>query len=330
MRPTLFIYNPEHDTYLARNVDHFVIPAVALKMRREWGHTPAYWAKDGDTVVVDNVEEAQMRLETEHRPHAQVNFVTMESLKEWTVDDMPKEIVPWGWDKNIAKTFATANPLFFPLLPSQKTLEEIRCMSSRVWVAREFLPRLMKGHNSWVCNMRVFEGTAESLIEEVDHSSQLVLKAPWSNSGKGVRMVGGTPLTANDRGWLTNVLREQGAIVIEPRHDKLMDFAMEFMVRKDYTVEYLGLSLFTTKGGTYQSNIFASEEEKLQMVERHLPHETLVTARDAIKRVAEGLFKKHYLGPFGIDMMVVRTTEGTRLNPCVEMNLRWTMGHAFL
>ncbi len=326
----LLIYNPEHDTCLARNVDHFVIPAVALKMRREWGHMPAYWAEDGDMVVVANVEEATRRLEAEHRHHARVNFVTMDRLTEWTMEDMPSEIVPWGWDKNIAKTLATVNPLFRPLLPNRETLAEIRRMSSRVWVAREFLPRLIEGHSSWLCNMRVFFGTPDSLIKEVESSPHMVLKAPWSNSGKGVRMVGGTSLTANDCGWISNVLSEQGAIVVEPRYDKLMDFAMEFIIHRDYIVEYLGLSLFTTKGGTYQGNIIASHEEKRQMVERYLPHETLTTARDAILKVAGELFKGRYAGPFGVDMMVVKTPEGVALNPCVEVNLRWTMGHAFL
>ena len=39
-----------------------------------------------------------------------------------------------------------------------------------------------------------------------------------------------------------------------------------------------------------------------------------------------------YVGPFGVDMMIVRRQEsgGFLLDPCVEINLRRTMGHVAL
>ena len=37
-----------------------------------------------------------------------------------------------------------------------------------------------------------------------------------------------------------------------------------------------------------------------------------------------------YTGPFGVDMMVVAGEKGFLLHPCVEINLRRTMGHAAL
>jgi hypothetical protein len=44
------------------------------------------------------------------------------------------------------------------------------------------------------------------------------------------------------------------------------------------------------------------------------------------------VFKGKYQGPFGIDMMVVSTADkdGFLLHPCVEINLRRTMGHVAL
>ncbi len=324
----LHIYNPEHDSCLAADEVHFVPSRVARNMQRQWGHLPAYWAEDGDVVAVLDAEEALRCLKTEGRRHAQVRFVSMDSLKSFTPQNMPSEIVPWGWDKHIAYVLTTLNPLFSPLLPSQDWLDDVRRMSSRVWVAREFLPRLMKRDDSWVCQMRVYEGSADELAKEVEQSPRVVLKAPWSNSGKGVRMVGGSPLTQNDRGWIANVLNEQGALVIEPRYDKLLDFAMEFVVERDYAVRYLGLSIFATKGGTYQGNLVLSEKDKLSIVERFVPDSVLLSVRSAIADVATQLFHERYTGPFGIDMLVLRTAEGTAINPCVELNLRHTMGMA--
>ena len=43
-------------------------------------------------------------------------------------------------------------------------------------------------------------------------------------------------------------------------------------------------------------------------------------------------FKGEYVGNFGVDMMVVTTDDATtfKLHPCVELNLRTTMGHVAL
>jgi hypothetical protein len=39
---------------------------------------------------------------------------------------------------------------------------------------------------------------------------------------------------------------------------------------------------------------------------------------------------KGYEGPFGIDMMIVASNDGCLLHPCIEINLRRTMGHVAL
>jgi hypothetical protein len=44
------------------------------------------------------------------------------------------------------------------------------------------------------------------------------------------------------------------------------------------------------------------------------------------------LLKHKYQGPFGVDMMIVgkEDKDGFLLHPCVEINLRRTMGHVAL
>jgi hypothetical protein len=59
--------------------------------------------------------------------------------------------------------------------------------------------------------------------------------------------------------------------------------------------------------------------------------------REAIVELLTTALQGRYSGPFGIDMMVVRNESKNRgekmefaLHPCVELNLRRTMGHAAL
>ncbi len=326
----LHIYNPEHDISLARDTGGTAIPRAALHARRLYGHVPAYWAQDGDMVVVEDTEGALARLEAEGRSHAKVDFVTLGDVGRLSDGELPAEIVPWGWDRGIAGILTGANPLHARLIPSGTRLREIRKMSSRVFAAEEVLPRVLSAVPGLVGRMEVFSGTGRELAELVRERKQLVLKSPWSCSGRGVRFVRGE-MTDNDAGWAANVIGKQGCILVEPLYDKALDFSMEFRADEKSGTEYLGLGIFETgPGGAYRKNTVATEEDKLRIVEKHVPPETLLKVRNAVVGTTSRLFRDRYTGPFGVDMMVVRTGETTGVHPCVELNLRYTMGHAAL
>lgn len=107
---------------------------------------------------------------------------------------------------------------------------------------------------------------------------------------------------------------------------------MEFESDGQGSVRYLGLSLFHTENGAYTGNVLASEEEKREMIKRYISEELLVAVREKICSSLGALYKGRYAGPFGVDMMVVRGEANVPflLNPCVEINLRRTMGHVAL
>ena len=123
--------------------------------------------------------------------------------------------------------------------------------------------------------------------------------------------------------WVTNILKSQGSIMAEPYYNKVKDFGMEFMADENGSIHYLGLSLFHTVNGAYEGNVLATESVKQEMISRYVPACML----DSVKhKITEHLRLDGYVGPFGIDMMV--TKEG--FHPCVEINLRRTMGHVAL
>lgn len=107
---------------------------------------------------------------------------------------------------------------------------------------------------------------------------------------------------------------------------------MEFEVDAAGKVHYLGLSLFHTKNGAYTGNLLATEEAKRELMARYLPLELLDEVR---QRIIDNVQLGDYQGPFGIDMMVVNcqfsiVNSQLLLHPCVELNLRRTMGHVAL
>jgi hypothetical protein len=136
--------------------------------------------------------------------------------------------------------------------------------------------------------------------------------------------------------WITRTIQTQGCIMAEPKYEKVMDFGMEFEVDEMGQIRYCGLSLFHTVGSAYVGNLLITEERKQEMISRYIP----VSLLDDIKeRIIHNLSLSDYRGCFGVDMMICASPHGQGetdaavpylLHPCVEINLRRTMGHVAL
>ena len=248
-------------------------------------------------------------------------------------------IRPWGWDRAIRRELERMG-MTASLLPAAEQIEQIRQLSHRRTSA-QLLPLLqMEGTVG-----EAFECTTIEQVEELHRRyGRLVLKAPWSSSGRGVRFCDAERL--NEKGemrnekWARNVIASQGSIMAEPYYNKVRDFGMEFEADAEGRIHYLGLSLFHTVNGAYEGNILATESVKFEMISRYIP----VSLLDLVKqRIIERLHLDGYVGPFGIDMMIVKSIGNGNhnsqlsivncqlgLHPCVEINLRRTMGHVAL
>ncbi len=324
----LYIYNPEHDFCLANDSLNLLLPRAIREQKRRYCYMMVYMAEKDDIVIVDDVEEATRRLEGDGHRCDDVRLMDFGELAKLDVCRIT-EIVTWGWDRNVCARLRSANPRLERLLPTEEDLEEVRRLSSRVFVAQEVLPRLLRVDETLVGQMTIFEGGVEELAWRMEEWRPVVMKAPWSSSGRGVRMVK-MMLNDNDKGWARNVLMRQGSIIVEPLYDKVMDFAMEFYIGCDGRVSYQGLSIFTTRSGTYQSNVVATEKEKETLIRKYASATLLEKIRMGIINAAEELLAGRYHGPFGVDMLVATTTTGTAICPCIELNLRMTMGHVAL
>ena len=126
--------------------------------------------------------------------------------------------------------------------------------------------------------------------------------------------------------------------MVEPLYNKVKDFGMEFRHCADGSVKYLGLSLFQTMNGAYTGNVLATENVKREMMSKYISLGLLdeVTARleRELAVLLSSLPSEQALENicFGVDMMIVarEDADGFLLHPCVEINLRRTMGHVAL
>ena len=314
----LLVFNPEHDLALAANLSNFTAPHAGRQLRADLGYIPAIWAAADDRVLVENVEDAERRfLRLMHRPF--VRFIDKGQIHQYHFD----AIDVWGWDLAI-RTYLLRWGIEADMMPTVNQIEAIRQLSHRRY-AMQLLDSLQM---SGTIGNSIETDQMETIIERLHSGEQLVVKAPWSSSGRGVRFMDGD-VNRYDNGWLRHVIEKQGSVMVEPYYNKVKDFGMEFVSDGSGSVRYVGLSLFQTSNGAYTGNILASEEEKEHMISRYIPVYMLKTIQQKICAKMESLLKDRYAGAFGIDMMVVKRDdgEGFLLHPCVEINLRRTMGH---
>ena len=104
--------------------------------------------------------------------------------------------------------------------------------------------------------------------------------------------------------------------------DRTLDFASEWEMTADGEAIFKGLSVFeTNESGRYSHNISDSTAALLARIRHIAPtvDDKLFQAQSrALAKVLRG-----YVGPVGIDMLA---DKDGRVNPCVEINLRHTMG----
>lgn len=226
---------------------------------------------------------------------------------------------PWGWSLATKQRYRQMG-VAGELLPSDEWLEEVRRLSSREF-ACEYVKELLEemkderllGEEMAFCKDVSTVNSQQSIV-----NSPLIFKSPWSSSGRGVFV--GRWNDARTQARLQGFLSSQGGFVVDRFYeDKVLDFAMEFVVHKDHTAEFLGYSVFQTgESGAYGYNYVESQEELLRRidVDAALLHRLIAYHKEHLAQTA-------YHGPVGIDML--KTADGS-IHPCLEINLRLNMG----
>lgn len=327
----LHVFNPEHDLAMASNHPMFTAPHAATSLRESLCYLSVFFAQQNDQVLVSDIEIAHRRCSQlianlkrcsiDVQKHA--TFLTYRELRNIVIEN----VEPWGWNRRLRMDMIL-NGVSDRYLPTEERVLEIRDLSNRK-TAAEVLTLLQTkdtvGDMRYCTELTEVEGT---LCEW----RQCVVKAPWSGSGRGVRFITIDEVTPSQWGWVRNVISRQGGIMVEPYYNKVKDFGMEFHCNASGSVSYDGLSLFDTRNGAYTGNLLATEDTKERIMSQWLPVSVLHDARDMLIYVLKQKLKDKYVGPLGVDMMVVAKEQGSGfyLHPCVEINFRQTMGQLAL
>lgn len=322
-------FNPDHEIALAMNAGRYSVPLAARRMREQYDYLPALWARSADVVIVDDVKSAQERYASvELAMRSYPTFITLSQLPEMMEGKRIIDIQPWGWDKAMWQTLRDAG-VEEENMPTIRQLNKIRDLSHRAVAVR--LLDSMKDFEGVTGFSRLCDTYEEALLF-LDRNKDVHIKSPWSCSGRGVKHLNAETVKESDLHWIANTIEKQHSVVAEVTCQKVMDFAVLFMAENNGRVRFHGLSIFETQNSSYSGNVLAADKEKKEMICKYIPQTLLRSVTARIEQFLTEQIGGAYKGPIGVDMMVCAPDkgEGYLLNPCVEINLRRTMGHVAL
>lgn len=294
-----FIFNPEHDLCLADGSGSFIPPAAIVEFARK-----CRW------------------------------------VERFMGDGVETSVVPWGWNRCLRERLLKEG-VPAELMPDDEQLDFIR-ESSRRELALKLLEYL---HSEGDCadmqmipaGYRIAARSMEEIEAFLRERGRVVLKAPLSGSGKGVRFVTGE-LMETDRGWCKRTLQRQGAVIVEQRMEIIKEFAMLFEVGGvghpgGGQVKFRGYSLFYASNGAYKGNLLASNEYIEKELGKYVPVGELRRVRSLVERFLQEKLQGKCVGFVGVDQFVAECSGVGELsgrkylwNPAMELNLRMTMG----
>lgn len=311
----VYLFNPEHDLALAHGAHNYTAPPFARQFRYDLRLLPAWLAPAGSFVAVpDNASlDEDRRWLCDH--HLDVTPIHISGI----ADLGSCHIHPWGWDAALRYRLQQAgvSPEF---LPTDECLDWIRRLSHRrtTIAVHQALGNRFSPHP-------VELDDYDAVLEFAKTNPGCYLKMPWSGSGKGIYRVLDPQGDKHVHRWIEGALKRQGSLLCEVGLDRIQDFAVECECYCGKTT-LTGYSVFDSDfHSQFGAGRVAPAEELHQFLcSRYVELDKVV---DEVIKAIDSIIAPYYEGPLGIDMMLYRDEKGEiALNPCVELNLRMTMG----
>ena len=307
----LHLFNPENDMALGYGRGSFTLSPMVDALRIDGASLPIWYASEGDWIYDARADE--------NRPWYD-RISELFKLDVNVSDRVPEGMygAPWGWSHEVCGRFAKLGVR----VPSPDTIDKIRMLSHRRLTSEVMTYLYRRLPSMRLPSMPVEAMSVKEVRNQHNRYGSIYVKAPWSSSGRGVFKVDGWSDKLQPR--LENIIRRQGSVMCEPSIDKKLDFAMEFY-SDGKTVKWIAYSLFFNEhGASYSGNILAPDSEiEAVLMKAGADLADLGKIKSVLEEYFTDVAAPYYIGYFGVDMMLA---EDGMIVPCVEVNLRMTMG----
>jgi hypothetical protein len=337
MNPDIYYYNPTCELAVANNSENFHANALLRKFEYDLDLLPAFLARPNDITLVNKIPSKQFQ-DRLINAGFQISRQQLlgESLTDQAFIDHPKGYLrPWGWSPAVHKLLAPLKdscdpefrnsavaqwrPVHRELYSRKQGVELIKSIVTReqyAWMPQiEDLPQLCTSH--------------EEIIHLQQKWGKIVVKSPWSSSGRGLQFLRLGEYNQSNRQVISGFLNQQGYVVVEPFYNKKLDLSFQFYSDGNGSVEYKGITTFLAeKSGRYTGSYIEEIPENIsgKLKDFYSEHLTFITnlLKDALNHSP---YSTEYCGWIGVDSIICDTeNENMLFHPCVEVNCRYTMG----
>lgn len=315
--PKIHLFNPENDLALASGQRNYTPPSNAILLHNAGESLPLWYGNAGDKVIMNDKYLNWVEETTDLFGIDIGIYNTSDNISGY-------ELSPWGWSDNACQQFISAG-IPSNIIPEKGKIDKIKDLSHRRTSIR-IMTRLKEMLDFKIPATPIEAHTIHDIEKFLQQHPYSFIKLPWSSSGRGITCSTSIPKQELIR-RCAGMITRQGSVLCEQGLDKVLDFAMLFHSDGISTVKHCGYSVFFTDNGTaYSGNIVTNERTIENHLSRFIPVEHLHATSTALEEILSEIISPHYTGYMGIDMMIYRMGKEYFIAPCIELNLRMTMG----
>jgi hypothetical protein len=337
MKPDIYLFNPTCELAVANGSLNFMAPAQLRRFENELSTLPWILADRKDTVLVDQIPSQQFTDRLESAGFLLPAFrETRSSLSDNEFLSGQKGFLfPWGWSPAVHKLLSPLKsgccPKFLnsPVAEWREIHHDLYSRKSALDVLQSITEQQIS--DQWLScdDLPEICTNQEQIIALQQRWGKVVVKAPWSSSGRGLQILRQNEFNQTNRQVISGFLKQQGYVVVGPWHDKLLDLSFQFFSFGNGVIEYRGLTTFSTdQKGHYTGNFIRElpagrPPELNEFIQQNIP-----AAEKVLKLALQASeYSTNYFGWLGVDALIWKSSDGKlKFDPCLEINCRFTMG----
>ena len=310
-----------------------------IAQREEWWDLMMLpFVRDGDIIIVHQIPSTEHLQQLQKAGFILPQFVLRTEVQKYLSHRKIAQIQMWGHDSTTMQLLHS--PFQHKEDFNSRTKWNHYEVASKVF-AKEILDSFVHEYIKLFPHLDAISGTVVRDISEVLTAIEFYQgmgfdaclgKANISSAGRGNKILT-LPLDASMKGWLERTLQLQ-PIIIQPKLDKIADLSLQIYIyppNSSKRYNNLGLTrFFTTPKGDYLGHHLGVVSQTLPKGSMRCLYEHQLLDK-IVQHVVEALIGKCFYGFAGIDMILYKKRNGDiALQPLIEINPRYTMGHVAL
>jgi len=282
-KPDVWFFNPTCEYAVANGTTSWQPNRLLQKMEVDLGTLPLFFAKPHDIVLVRKLPAEKFLQKLKMQGISLPRFVLLEDALKYKLNgEKLNRLMPWGWSPvahKLLEPLKNSCSIPFQHSPVFKWQPGTRDLYSKKFsrkILTDVLPQLPTKTVLQPSMLPEVASTQHEMETLIDRWGKLMVKAPWSSSGRGLQPITKSPVVPKVWEKLMGIVNDQGYAIAEPLLDKVMDMSIQFELKQG-KVAFLGKSIFLTdKKGQFQGNFLKGmpadvSAEELQFA-RELPH----------------------------------------------------------